>query len=289
MSNIKNKIDFAVIFTVENANPNGDPLDGNRPRMNCEGRGEVSDVCIKRKIRNRWQDLGEDVFVQSDDRKTDGAKSLKDRAKTIIESAKTGKGTDSEKLARDACGKWIDVRAFGQLFAFSGDKKEDGDDKGGKKDPSISVGIRGPVSVRPAFSLSPVSVSSIQITKSVNSEGDGKKSSDTMGMKHRVNHGTYVFYGSISPQLATKTGFSDEDATALLEALKTLFHNDSSAARPDGSMDVREVYWWVHNIPNGQYSSRRVHESLVVKDEGIGVFSSTVSKLEGLEPEVFKI
>ena len=80
MSDLKGKIDFTLFLSVENANPNGDPLNGNRPRVNLDGYGEISDVCIKRKIRNRFQDLGEKVFVQSDDRSDDGLTSLKDRA-----------------------------------------------------------------------------------------------------------------------------------------------------------------------------------------------------------------
>ncbi len=245
---IKNKIDFAVIFTVENANPNGDPLNGNRPRTNIDGLGEVSDVCIKRKIRNRLQDMGKGVFVQSDDRSDDGMLSLRGRAEGLLaEFAK-----DEDKFVEAACNKWIDVRAFGQVFAFKKKNTSDG----------ISIGVRGPVSIRPAFSISPVNVSSIQITKSVNSEDSDKKGSDTMGMKHRVDCGTYIFYGSINPQLASKTGFSDADAKDLKEALKTLFVNDSSSARPDGSMDVVNVYWWEHNCPSGQYSSAKVHNSL---------------------------
>lgn len=114
------------------------------------------------------------------------------------------------------CHKWIDVRAFGQLFAYKAEKKGEG----------VSVGIRGPISVHPAFSVAPVldRISSIQITKSVSGEGEGeKRASDTMGMKHRVDHGVYVFYGSMNPQLATKTGFSDDDAQAVKEALCTMF------------------------------------------------------------------
>ena len=80
MSTLQNKIDFAVVFSVNKANPNGDPLDGNRPRINYDGYGEVSDVCLKRKIRNRLQDLGEKIFVQSNERKDDGFDSLHERA-----------------------------------------------------------------------------------------------------------------------------------------------------------------------------------------------------------------
>jgi CRISPR-associated protein Csd2 len=165
----------------------------------------------------------------------------------------------NESVFRNAvCEKWIDVRAFGQVFAYGSEKKGEG----------VSVGIRGPVSIHPAFSQSSVldRVSSIQITKSVSGEGDGtKRASDTMGMKHRIDHGVYVFYGSMNPQLATKTGFSDDDANAVKEALRTLFRNDASSARPEGSMEVHKLYWWEHSAPNGQYSSAKVHRLLTVQ------------------------
>lgn len=266
MEILKNKIDFAVIVSVRNANPNGDPLNGNRPRINYDGLGELSDVCIKRKIRNRLLEAGHFIFVQSDDNRVDDYKSLRSRAEGELKDIDM---KDEKKYREEACKKWIDVRAFGQVFAYKGGAKkgkkdaesgeEQGDDKG------VSIGIRGPVSIHSAFSVSPVSVSSIQITKSVSGEGDGtKRASDTMGMKHRVDHGVYVFYGSMNPQLASKTSFSDDDAEAIKQALKTLFQNDASSARPEGSMEVYKVYWWKHNCNNGQYSSAKVHRSLEV-------------------------
>ena len=103
-----------------------------------------------------------------------------------------------------------------------------------------------------------------QITKSVNSETKDKKSSDTMGMKHKIYSALYVIKGSINHQLAEKTGFSDEDAQKIKEALRTLFVNDSSSARPDGSMEVCKVYWWQHNCPMGQYSSAKVHKLIKI-------------------------
>ena len=247
MGEFTNKIDFEVLVMVKNANPNGDPLNGNRPRETYDGYGEISDVCIKRKIRNRLQDMGENIFVQSDERSDDGCKSLADRTKSNASMQKALKEKDKEAYAKAACGTWIDVRSFGQVFAF--------------KDDSVSVGVRGPVSVHSAFSVLPVSIDSMQITKSVNSktEKEGKKSSDTMGMKHKISSALYVVKGSINHQLAEKTGFSDEDAEKIKEALRTLFVNDSSSARPDGSMEVCKVYWWKHNCPMGQYSSAKVH------------------------------
>lgn len=251
---LTHKIDFAVVFKVRNANPNGDPLNGNRPRTTYEGLGEVSDVCIKRKIRNRLMEQGHDIFVQSDDNRVDEHVNLRARAEAFLPS-KAGK----EETAHKACEKWFDVRAFGQVLAFSGDKKGGG----------LSIGIRGPVSVHSAFSLDRVDVTSTQITKSVSTEGDGtKKGSDTMGMKHRVDSGIYVFYGSINPQLASKTGFSDDDAEVLKSILPKLFENDASSARPEGSMEVLNVVWWRHNCPNGQISSAKVHHSLKVEKDG---------------------
>ena len=251
MGEFTNKIDFAALVMVKNANPNGDPLNGNRPRETYDGYGEISDVCIKRKIRNRLQDMGESIFVQSDDRTDDGCKSLAERVKKSEELKKAGKAKDKETYAKVACEKWIDVRSFGQVFAF--------------KDDSVSVGVRGPVSVHSAFSVLPVSVDSMQITKSVNSETKEGKSSDTMGMKHAICSALYVIKGSINHQLAEKTGFSDEDAEKIKEALRTLFVNDSSSARPDGSMEVCKLYWWKHNCAAGQYSSAKVHRLLEVK------------------------
>ena len=273
MSNFTNKIDFALIVTVNKANPNGDPLNGNRPREDFEGYGELSDVCIKRKIRNRLQDMGECIFVQSNDRTDDGFKSLKERSDSIRE-----KNENEESLAKKSCEKWIDVRSFGQVFAFKGDK--------------LSIGVRGPVSIQTATSVEPINITTMQITKSVNSESKEGKASDTMGSKNRVEFGLYVISGSINHQLAEKTGFSDEDAEKIKKALLTLFENDASSARPDGSMEVRKLYWWKHNCENGQYSSAKVQRTLVInKKSDVEVarkyedYDISTNNLDGLKPE----
>ncbi|MCM1334765.1 MAG: type I-C CRISPR-associated protein Cas7/Csd2 [Bacteroides sp.] len=287
MGTLSSKIDFALIFSAEDANVNGDPLNGNRPREDYDGYGEMSDVCIKRKIRNRLQDMGEKIFVQSDDRATDGFKNLKDRADSISDLKVAWKNKDREEYAKIACEKWIDVRSFGQVFAFS--KSKDSDE--------VSVPVRGPVSIRMAKSVSPVDIIDMQITKSVNGENkDGKsgKSSDTMGMKHFVDFGVYVIKGSINPQLAEKTGFSDEDAEKIKEALKTLFENDCSAARPDGSMQVCRLIWWKHNGKTPKHSSAKVHGSLSVtpkdgckKPRSIDDYDIEIAELDGMKPEIF--
>lgn len=290
MAVLKNKIDFALVFTAKNANPNGDPLDGNRPRTTYKGLGEVSDVCLKRKIRNRLLDEGQNIFVQSDDRRKEGDmfRSLKDRAdneRALVECTKqikSGKKT-REDYARQACEIWYDVRAFGQVFAFKKGKKEE------EESDAVSIGIRGPVSIQPAFSLEPVNITSSQITKSVNLEtgkDPDRKGRDSMGMKHRVDFGVYVTYGAINVQLANKTGFSEEDAETLKDALRTLFCNDETSARPAGSMEVVKLIWWNHNCASGQYSSAKVHRTLRVScDDQKHVSVSTVN-LEGLIPEV---
>lgn len=291
MNTLQNKIDFAVILRVKNANPNGDPLNGNRPRIDYSNFGEMSDVSVKRKIRDRllerWvndgrkENDGNMIFVQSDDRKVDDAKSLRARAEAGL-----GKELGSEKTTELACKRWLDVRAFGQLFALKSNKKagkknEDGSDDEG--DTGVSIGIRGPVTVQSAFSVEPIDIASTQITKSVSGEDtkDGKRSSDTMGMKHRVDKGVYVFFGSMNPQLAEKTKFSDEDAEAIKLVLPRLFENDESAARPAGSMEVLKVVWWRHNCKSGQYSSAKVHRSLKVNSDG----SVEGGKLDGLDGE----
>lgn len=264
METLQNKIDFAVVFAVSHANPNGDPLTGNRPRETYDGYGEISDVCLKRKIRNRLMDFGQRVFVQSDDRSNDGYKSLKERADANPELKKAGKDKDS--FAKAACQSWIDVRSFGQVFAFKGK---------GKSGDGVSVGVRGPVSIHSAFSVDPIISSSLQITKSVNGEPGEKKASDTMGMKHRVDFGLYVTYGSINCQLAEKTGFTSDDVELIKKALHTLFENDVSSARPDGSMEVVKLYWWTHNCKDGQYSSAKVHRLLhIVKKDGVEIARS---------------
>lgn len=288
MTVLNRKIDFAVVFTVNKANPNGDPLNGNRPRQDFFGHGEVSDVAIKRKIRNRLQDEGEQILVQSDDRRSDEYRSIKERADSVEELKKLltknkATGDDEQTAEKIASNTWYDVRAFGQVFAFKGTK--------------MSLGVRGPVSIHTATSIEPVDVSSMQITKSVNSTTNEKnpsqKTSDTMGTKHRVDFGVYVFYGSINPQLAEQTGFTNEDAEKLKEALKTLFANDASSARPDGSMEVNKVYWWEHDSKLGQYSSAAVHRSVNIKrvkedlPQSIENYEITVDKLDGLAVEAY--
>lgn len=276
MSSLSNKIDFAVILRVNHANPNGDPLNGNRPRTDYSGLGEISDVCLKRKLRDRLQESGAAIFVQSDDRRIDDASSLQDRAVKGL-----GKDFGGPETAKKACEKWLDVRAFGQLFAMKSSKKKKAEDDSAG-DTGVSIPIRGPVTVQSAFSVAPVDVTSTQITKSVSGEGDGsRRGSDTMGMKHRVDNAVYVFFGGMNPQLAERTGFSDTDAEAIKAQLPRIFENDASSARPEGTMRVLKVLWWKHSSKPGQYSSARVHGTLKVSSDG----TYSLENLHGLAPE----
>ena len=277
MAVLSNKIDFVALVSVNKANGNGDPLTGNRPRVDYNGLGEISDVCIKRKLRNRMQDLGNRIFVQSADKSDDGFASLSERAGAMMKGIK-----DSNVYAQKACETWLDVRSFGQVFAFKSAEKS-----------GVSVGVRGPVSIHQAVSVSPVEVESMQITKSVNGEPGEKKSSDTMGMKHFVRFGLYMLKGSVNVQLAEKTGFSQEDAEVLKECLRTLFVNDASSARPEGSMEVVKLFWWQHNCKDGQYSSAKVYRCVHVTPRvldrlpaSVEDYEITVDELPGLTPEI---
>ena len=286
MTKLEHKIDFVALISVTNANGNGDPLSGNRPRTDYNGMGEISTVCIKRKIRNRMQDMGNLIFVQSEDRRDHDDKfgSLSERAAAATDWIKETGITGKELYAETACKKWMDVRSFGQVFAFkSGNDNDDG----------VSVGVRGPVSVHQAISISPVRIEEMQTTKSVNGEPGKKRSSDTMGTKCFVRFGLYKIKGAINVQLAEKTGFSQEDAAVVKECLRTLFVNDASAARPEGSMEVVKLFWWEHNCKEGQYSSAKVHRSVHVtpkNPEGIPTcvddYEITLDELPGLVPEI---
>ena len=239
---LENKIDFMVTIEVREANANGDPLSGNMPRTDAKGHGLISDVAIKRKIRNRMQDFGHPTFVQAGDRIEDEFRSLEKRFSNQFNA----KDSD-EDIEKQANKLWIDVRSFGQVFTYL------------KK----SIGVRGPVSINMAKSLEPIVISSSQITRSTNgmeAKNESGRSSDTMGMKYFVDYGVYLLKGSINPNFAEKTGFSMEDVEVIKQALVSLFENDASSARPEGSMRVREVFWFTHSNKLGNISSARVFD-----------------------------
>ena len=239
---LENKIDFMVTIEVREANANGDPLSGNMPRTDAKGHGLISDVAIKRKTRNRMQDFGHPTFVQAGDRIEDEFRSLEKRFSNQFNAK------DSDEDIEEKANKlWLDVRSFGQVFTYL------------KK----SIGVRGPVSINMAKSLEPIVISSLQITRSTNgmeAKNESGRSSDTMGMKCFVDYGVYLLKGSINPNFAEKTGFSTEDVEVIKQALVSLFENDASSARPEGSMRVREVFWFTHSNKLGNISSARVFD-----------------------------
>ena len=239
---LENKIDFMVTIEVREANANGDPLSGNMPRTDAKGHGLISDVAIKRKIRNRMQDFGHPTFVQAGDRIEDEFRSLEKRFSNQFNAK------DSDEDIEEKANKlWLDVRSFGQVFTYL------------KK----SIGVRGPGSINMAKSLEPIVISSLQITRSTNgmeAKNESGRSSDTMGMKYFVDYGVYLLKGSINPNFAEKTGFSTEDVEVIKQALVSLFENDASSARPEGSMRVREVFWFTHSNKLGNISSARVFD-----------------------------
>lgn len=250
---LKNKIDFVAFISVRGANPNGDPNNENLPRTDDEMYGEMSSGCIHRKIRNRMQDMGHKIYVQSEERTDDGYVCLSDRAKALFSEP-----NNIDKCREEACEKWLDVRAFGQVFALP---------KG-----NVSFGVRGPVTTHEAYSIDPVVIDTYGITKSVNAlppKNEASMSSDRMGSKSCVKYGLYVLKGAINVQMARKTGFTEDDAEIVKKALATLFVNDASAARPEGSMEVVKLYWFKHNNETGQYSSALVHRSVTAHKKAV--------------------
>jgi CRISPR-associated protein Csd2 len=285
MATIENKIDFVMLFTAYGANPNGDPLNENMPRTDYDGYGEVSDVCIKRKIRNRMQDMGHKIFVQANDRIDDENNSLEERFNAEFIPRKDS----DEKVYQVSCEKWLDVRSFGQVMTFQ----------------NRSIGIRGPVSITLSKSLSPIDVISMQITRSTNgmkAKEGASRSSDTMGSKHFVEFGVYKVKGSINMYFAEKTGFSAEDAEVIKEALRSLFVNDASSARPEGSMEVKQLYWFTHSSKLGVASSAKIHDLVEIEvndnnlkpakyeDYSIKLNKEKLAKLEekGLQVEIIE-
>lgn len=270
---LQTRKDCLAIVTVQGANPNGDPLAGNMPRMDLRGHGEMTAECIKHKLRRRLYQMNKDagdidvneVLVlpadEADDRYTSILNVMKEKRggevyEILTAPAKTGKkgGYTNAEKRQALCESWRDVRAFGFLVA-------------GKMEGSgVSIGIRGPVSVQAAKSIAPIQPVTMQITKSVSFEAkDGKRGSDTMGKRYHVDCAAYVIKLSISCTLAEKTGFTEEDAEAIKQAMATLFEGDESSARPVGTMAVTEMYWWDHNTKLGQYPLHKVFGAVDIK------------------------
>lgn len=266
MNVLMNKINFTIIIEVNGCNPNGDPANKNYPRVLDDGRGFISSFYIKRKIRNRLQDMGHPIFLQSNGRINDGHNTLKDRAEASAALQAVG---NYELLYKEAaCREWIDVRAFGQVFDY--DKTRD------------YPGIIGPVTFSDAFSVLPISIDAEEV----------KKKNRQKEVLYRVHNALYMMHGSINCNAAKLTGLSEKDADAIRDAILTMFQNTASKNCPQGSMSVRKLIWFKHNNACGQYTSWDIQDNIKVSPKvehplTINNYDITISDLDGLEYEFY--
>lgn len=261
---IQNRYEFVLLFDVLNGNPNGDPDAGNAPRVDPEtGRGLVSDVCLKRKIRNfitlaRREGDGQpapgyDIYVKEkailNDQHARGYKALgldpKEKGK-----AKAGEEPKEERVRRWMCNTFFDVRMFGAVMSTG-----------------VNAGqVRGPVQIAFAASVDPIVSLEQSITRmAVTTEQESQKQDGgnrTMGRKEIVPYALYRAHGFISPFLAEQTGFSDEDLELLFAALEQMFDHDRSAAR--GEMSTRKLLVFKHNSKLGSAPARKLFDCVNV-------------------------
>ncbi|RYN12405.1 type I-C CRISPR-associated protein Cas7/Csd2 [Bifidobacterium animalis subsp. animalis] len=272
---IQNRYDFSIFFDVENGNPNGDPDAGNMPRLDDEtGLGLVTDVCIKRKIRNYVQLIKDDqtpyrIYIQNrvplnrldaEALKAENIPADKADVEKNIKAAKKKDGDLDRKIRDYMCENFFDIRTFGAVMTtFT---------KG-----SLSCGqVRGPVQLGFGRSLDPVMPQEITITRvAITTEEDAEKKSNEMGRKYIIPYGLYRMDGYVSACLAEKTtGFSNTDLELLWEALLHMFEFDRSAAR--GNMATRKLYVFKHDSALGDAPSYKLFDGVHAKlREGITV------------------
>ena len=265
---IRNRYDFVILFDVENGNPNGDPDAGNMPRVDPEtGYGLVTDVCLKRKIRNYVETLKEDapgyriyikdgVPLNRSDNEAIAALGIDGDLKTAKKST-----PDIDRKLRDwMCQNFFDIRTFGAVMTTFV--------KG-----ALNCGqVRGPVQLGFARSVDPIVPQEVTITRvAITTEADAEKKGTEMGRKHIVPYGLYRAEGFVSANLARKTtGFSDEDLQLLWQAILNMFENDHSAAR--GKMAVRELIIFKHDSELGNAPSYKLFDAVTVaRKDGIAV------------------
>ena len=271
---IKNRYEFVVLFDVENGNPNGDPDAGNMPRIDPEsGLGLVTDVCLKRKIRNYIETVKEDqdgfkIYIKEDvplnrsDREACenvGVKETDD--KKLTEALKKLKKSDPEadmKIRDYMCDQFFDIRAFGAVMTTF-------------VKAALNCGqVRGPVQIGFARSIDPVVSQEVTITRvAITTEKDAENKSTEMGRKSIVPYGLYRAEGYVSANLARKvTGFSEEDLELLWDAIINMFENDHSAAR--GKMAVRELIVFKHSKELGDCPAYKLFDAVKVhRKEGV--------------------
>ena len=271
---IKNRYEFVILFDVENGNPNGDPDAGNLPRIDPEsGLGLVTDVCLKRKIRNYVETVKEDtqgykIYIKEDvplnrsDRKACESLGIQETDdKKVTEALKKLKKNDANadiKLRDYMCDNFFDIRAFGAVMTTF-------------VKASLNCGqVRGPVQIGFARSIDPIMSQEVTITRvAITTEKDAENKSTEMGRKSIVPYGLYRAEGYISANLARKvTGFSEEDLELLWDAIINMFENDHSAAR--GKMSVRELIVFKHSKELGDCPAYKLFDAVEIrKKDGV--------------------
>ena len=265
---IRNRYDFVILFDVENGNPNGDPDAGNMPRVDPEtGYGLVTDVCLKRKIRNYVETLKEDapgyrIYIK------DGVPLNRSDNEAVaalgidgdLKAAKKSTPDIDRKLRDWMCQNFFDIRTFGAVMTTFV--------KG-----ALNCGqVRGPVQLGFARSVDPIMPQEVTITRvAITTEADAEKKDTEMGRKYIVPYGLYRVEGYISANLARKTtGFSEDDLNLLWTAILNMFENDHSAAR--GKMAVRELIIFKHDSELGNAPSYKLFDAVTVaRKEGVTV------------------
>ena len=258
---IKNRYDFVILFDVENGNPNGNPDAGNMPRIDPEtGYGLVTDVCLKRKIRNYVEDLKEDtpgyrIYVKEGvplNRSDAEALAAVGVSGDLKAAKKSDPGID-KKLRDFMCSNFYDIRTFGAVMTTFV--------KG-----ALNCGqVRGPVQLSFARSIDPIVPQEVTITRvAITTEADAEKKGTEMGRKHIVPYALYRAEGYVSANLARKTtGFSEDDLQLLWQAILNMFENDHSAAR--GKMAVRELIVFKHDSELGNAPAYKLFEKVQVE------------------------
>ena len=265
---IKNRYEFVILFDVENGNPNGDPDAGNMPRIDPEsGLGLVTDVCLKRKIRNYVETVKEDaagfkIYIKEDvplnrsDREACEELGIQETdEKKVTEALKQLKKSDPDadvKLRDYMCQNFYDIRTFGAVMTTF-------------VKASLNCGqVRGPVQIGFARSIDPIVSQEVTITRvAITTEKDAENKSTEMGRKNIVPYGLYRAEGYVSANLARKvTGFSEEDLELLWEAIINMFENDHSAAR--GKMAVRELIVFKHSKELGNCPAYKLFDAVKV-------------------------
>ena len=263
MENLKNRIDFVYIFDVQNGNPNGDPDAANAPRVDAEDmHGIVTDVCLKRKVRNYVQIIvaeddkkefqeGYDIFVKDKAVLDALVEMIYDYGSVKIIEDKDKKKEEAKNLL---CKNYFDIRTFGQVIATSGKQDQ----------------VRGPIQLTFARSVDeitprPLSITRCAVTKEEkNTETDVVSPKErTMGRKTIVPYGLYVCYGFLSANLAKQTGFSEEDLALFWDALKNMFDVDRSAAR--GLMSAQKLIVFKHDSVLGNAPANKLFDLVKVK------------------------